>query len=158
MVGKTAPILKADKERFEIIVEIGCLPCLLERIHGTPCQVHHATDCGHRIEDEGSEHRYTYGNCLWHHSGELNGTCRGSVQYAEKLYGPSLRLSSRAYHERYGSERELVQVEDALIRIWQAERRVGRYLPPDKLGRLARLLHDEIVHGRSPDPAQVYNL
>lgn len=145
MVGKTAPILQADEERFQAIAEIGCLPCLIDGIAGTPADVHHPTAGFKRISTaQASEHQHTYGACPWHHRGQSRG--------AMKPCGlPSLALNKRAYRERYGTELELVQLQDALIRCWERGRREGWYLSPQRLVRLARSLHRQIMVGHDPD-------
>ena len=56
----------------------------------------------------------TYCNCKWHHVGDdTNWICEGSEQAMVKLVGPSLKLHSEKYHDRYGTELELVERQDA---------------------------------------------
>jgi hypothetical protein len=58
-------------------------------------------------------HRYTYGNCDWHHQGyPFNGV---DEEASKSLAGPSLAKNPRAFHERFGTEHEIVAMCDELI-------------------------------------------
>jgi len=150
MVGKTAPITDADERRFDAITEIGCIPCMIEGIAGTPAEVNHATVCGRRVSSpHRSEHQNTYGACAYHHRAVHNGKL--SLAELSRRCGPSLALNRRDYHDRYGSELELVQLQDALIRTWLRARREGRYLSPSRWVRLTRALHAHVMAHRQSE-------
>jgi len=144
MVGNTATQTKADRDRLSAISEMRtCLCCALEGWHDVPVTIHHITQAGRRMKDE---HQHTLGLCAWHHLGIYNQGM--SRKAAESHFGPSLAHSKALFHERYGTELQLLQVQDALVRSYYADTRRGKYLPPEKIGRLTALLWDEICRGR----------
>jgi hypothetical protein len=108
MKHSTKPPTLAEVMRFEAIRTVGCTPCWLNGVSFNPCAVHHVVKGRKRLG-----HRWTYGNCDWHHQGyPLNGLDeRGS----EEIAGPSLAKNPRAYHERFGTEEQLVALCDAMI-------------------------------------------
>ncbi len=147
MVGKTKTQNKADKLRLWAITEIGCVPCMIDHWDGTPTTIQHVTEGGRRIEDQ---HQMTYGACAWHHLGVKPLGFVGTMHRVEKLYGPSFARSKRAYLRHYGMERELIQVQDALIRAYMKAHREARVMSSAELGKYARDLFAEIVMGKKP--------
>lgn len=108
MKHSTGPPTKEERRRFEAIKQVGCVPCWLVGIGFQPCAIHHAVEGRKRLG-----HRFTYGNCDWHHQGyPFNGT---DERRSEEVAGPSLAKNPRAFHERFGTERELVAMCDELI-------------------------------------------
>lgn len=103
MVGRTKPITKADRKRFEALRNLGCIACRLDGFPGIPAEIHHITDCGRRMG-----HQYSIPLCVWQHRG-----------VAESIYdhfkGPSLALSKRDFVERYGTELELLAKVNRMI-------------------------------------------
>jgi hypothetical protein len=142
MVGATKHRTKSDDDRFDAIQSIGCICCCLENWPGTPCEIDHLLTGGVRFEDE---HRYTIGLDSWHHRGIPPPHCCGSIEEATKCHGPSRRHNSKAFAERYGTDDQLLAIEDAAIRIVQSARRRGEYLPAREIGKAVRELHREIV-------------
>jgi hypothetical protein len=61
-----------------------------------------------------------------------------------------LALDRREFATRYGSERQLVAITDALIRMRESALMRGEFLTHRELVRIAGELHREIVLGRSP--------
>jgi hypothetical protein len=57
-------------------------------------------------------HRYGIALCGWHHRG-LTG--ENSHEYMRHALGPSLMDGSRLFHETYGSDDELLALQDELI-------------------------------------------
>lgn len=103
-----------EERRFDEIQARGCVPCWLEaKLQGRkwipePCDIHHvqqANQCGH--------HRFTYGNCPWHHRGipknDLTDTQMRSI------FGPSKAKEPKAYRARYGSEDDLLVYQERLL-------------------------------------------
>ena len=139
MVGQTAPRTQADNDRFDIITEIGCLPCLLNGWF-EPATIQHVTEAGRRLG-----HQHSYGSCPYHHLGNrppgYEGLMNGSV---ERMYGPSFARNKRAFTFHYGSERLLIQVTDALVRIVQRAQSRGEYLPQYEIQKLAVQIHREL--------------
>lgn len=58
-------------------------------------------------------HRFTFGNCLWHHRALLLPGFTTSSMTAR--YGPSLVKGSKPFHDVYGSDDELIAMQDYLI-------------------------------------------
>ncbi|HEY6019910.1 MAG TPA: Ref family recombination enhancement nuclease [Candidatus Paceibacterota bacterium] len=109
MKHSTKAPTKAEQMRFEAIKIVGCIPCWLNGVSFNPCAIHHVVKGRKRLG-----HRHTYGNCDWHHQGyPLNGK---TTKESEEIAGPSLARSPRAYHERFGSEEELVTLCDEMIK------------------------------------------
>ena len=57
-------------------------------------------------------HRYGIGLCGWHHRGLTFGYSSESMR---RMFGPSLMDGSRLFHETYGSDDELLAIQDGLI-------------------------------------------
>ena len=144
MVGKTKYKTKADEKRLSGVSQMGCLPCMIDGWNDVPATVQHITEGGVRLEDE---HQKTYPSCPWHHQAYPPESCHGSSRLARRKFGPSFANNKRNFAERYGSERDLVQITDALLRVIDSEWRRGCYLGPAALGKVAVELHREIVLG-----------
>ena len=108
MQSKAAKPTKAQELRFQAIYSVGCLPCWLLGIEFNPCTIQHVVEGRKRLG-----HDFTYGACGWHHQGyPLDGKTQ---KQTEEMLGPSLALSKKKYIERFGSERELVRLENQMI-------------------------------------------
>jgi len=87
---------------MSLIPEIGCLACATSGKYRL-AQVHHI------VETNRLGHAATIGLCPWHHMGQLGES--GSVA----LFGPSLAENKRDFVALYGTERELLELQDSLI-------------------------------------------
>lgn len=118
MHSKAKPPTLAEKQRFAAIYEVGCIPCWLEGIEFNPCDIQHVVQgrkrCGHSM---------SYGCCPYHHRGVPLSGCT-SRQSAE-IAGPSLARDPKAFHAKYGSEDELVDLCNKMIepylQAWRGE-------------------------------------
>lgn len=90
---------------------LGCIACQLENRVGRPAQVHHLVEGNKRLG-----HRYTLGLCPWHHVGEEQGIMSN---WGMKHLGPSVHKHKRAFEERYGTQRELLTLQDRLLEAWR---------------------------------------
>ena len=100
----------AEKERMSLIKEQAwCIPCIL---NGTPNRS--ATTIQHVVDGYRKGHRYTYGCCGWHHLGQNPGNLTRFE--TQKLLGPSLALTKKAYLSTWGAEDVLVELQDGLVR------------------------------------------
>ncbi len=144
MVGKTKYQTKADVKRLSGVGQMGCLPCMIDGWNDVQATVQHITEGSVRLEDE---HQMTYPSCPWHHQGKVPDKFRGAVRLATRRVGPSFARNKRDFAKRYGAERELVHITDALLRVIDSEWRRGCYLGPAALGKVAVELHREIVLG-----------
>jgi len=108
MLGKKRT--KAEQRRFEQIQERGCVPCYLEaRLQGRqwvpePCDIHHTTS---------QNHLKTYGNCPWHHRGVRKSEF--DMLEMQNNFGPSLARNPARYRARYGSEGDLLAIQNAML-------------------------------------------
>jgi hypothetical protein len=120
----------ATNQRMSDIKRTGCIPCLLENFLNAHAEIHHIVDQAYRKGD----HR-SYGNCSWHHRGiPWDGL---QAHDMEPRIGPSMRLNSKAYHDRYGSELDLLQVQDFVLGLFDREPWGDHDMPP-KIGRRVR--------------------
>lgn len=119
----------ADKERFDGTTL--CIPCLLNQMMangwvppgmdprmaracarfkptGMPVERHHTLSGGLTIG-----HRFSFGNCTWHHKGDLAHGYTTSRMTAH--YGPSLAKGSKPFHAVYGSDADLIAMQDYVL-------------------------------------------
>jgi hypothetical protein len=151
MVGRTQRINGTDKARFEAFQEIGCVPCAIESLGFRLMTVQHVVEGMKRAEDEtGNQHAMTWPGCEWHHLGLVPPDCGGRAERAEARYGPSLAHNKRGFVDRYGPERDMIAIADAMVRIITSARRNGEWMPPRIIERLIGQLHTEIVIGNPP--------
>lgn len=143
MVGRTLSFTQADELRFKMIYEVGCLPSSIKGWPGTQCEVHHLLSGQKR-----RGHRYTIGLSPWHHQGKVGAF--KTIDAATRGLGPSMALNSRAFHEYFGTDDQLLMIQDAAIRMVKSAFKRGEYLPPHEIGRLVVLLWKEIVKGQTP--------
>lgn len=108
MVGKTKAPTVAEAARFEKIVALGCAACGFAPRCPCRTEAHHLLSGGKR-----RGHKYTIPLCSWHHRGEPPSGF--TTREATVAFGPSLRLESRAFHARYGSDDELLGQVNELI-------------------------------------------
>lgn len=102
-------LTKADVARREAIHAGECMACLQRGIHvaGTGVvQWHHTAGKQH--------HDKTCGLCCWHHMGrEWPGWTKARLrEYA----GPSLAEGSKPFHDEFGSDAELLAMQNELLR------------------------------------------
>ncbi|PXV60678.1 Recombination enhancement, RecA-dependent nuclease [Dyella jiangningensis] len=114
--GRSTGRPTAEQERrFEHIKAIGCIACLMDGIRIVlPTEVHHLNQGGfHGGKRRG--HDFTIGLCGWHHQGHP--PFAGTIQQAEKFFGPSYKLQKMAFRGKYGSDDALLTLQNQLIAI-----------------------------------------
>lgn len=116
--------------RFRDIKVTGCIPCLLEGAADSHPEIHHLVEQAYRRGD--SE---TYGACTWHHRGIPWPGCTPAAM--AEILGPSLELNYKLYRHRYGTEDELLQVQNYLLQQFAAEP-WGDYAMPRAMARKIR--------------------
>jgi hypothetical protein len=144
VVGKTKPQTKDDARRLAVIVQIGCLPCLIDGWGGVEATVQHITEGGRRVEDE---HQNTYGSCTWHHLGEVPPSFNGDARAATRRFGPSFYHSKREFAMKYGSERQLVLIQDRLVEEFIRANEQSHFMTSQELSLRASKLFQDIVLG-----------
>ena len=145
MVGATTAANQATAHRLSVLSGAGCIPCMIDG-WWEPAEIHHVLNGQYRHADE---HRHTYPACAWHH----RGVPPIDVYFD---FGPSMAVAPRDYRDRYGSEEQLVQIADAIVRIVDAAARRHEWLPERKLVVLVGELYQEIVHHSPPKSYRKY--
>jgi Recombination enhancement, RecA-dependent nuclease len=99
---------RAERDRIELLVEIGCVVCLVYYQQYREPDVSHLLDAGSRIG-----HQATIPECPWHHRGVPTG--RRSPAQMRRILGPCRAHEPAAYAERFGSDADLREMADALM-------------------------------------------
>ncbi len=102
-------------ERFEALKELGCIACRKESTNYLwcgPVEVHHLNFDG-KAGQKRRGHDYTIPLGKYHHQGIRLST--HSAQDMQLVFGPSLKLKSKAFRERYGTDDELLAEVNKLI-------------------------------------------
>jgi hypothetical protein len=108
-VPKSKHIKATDKVRFDEFRKIGCICCKQMGWFRDP-EVHHITDGGRRIG-----HQETLPLCEWHHRA-VRPYGLPTDKLAARVYGPSLASGKKTFQDYFGSELELLEDVNALIR------------------------------------------
>ena len=111
-MAKPKQATKAEKRRMDIITrEVGCIPCRHQFARYCPAECNHLLN-GYRIG-----HAATVPECTWHHRGEcLIGINAWTMR---KTFGPSRKLHRKAFHKRYGSDEELLELTNDYVRAFE---------------------------------------
>lgn len=97
----------AQKMRFVILQDIGCLTCL-RRGETRHCEIHHLT-IGGKHGQKRRGHDFTIGLCSWCHRG--SGVDTGHPSYARE---------PRRFREVFGDDETLLAEQNRLIDVWRA--------------------------------------
>lgn len=108
MKHSTGKPTKAEQARFDIMLEIGCVPCTLMGVTCNPAQIHHIVEGKKRLG-----HLFTICLCPWHHTGHVPPTA--TKEEIERLVGPSYATSPRAFKGKFGTQRELLETQNKMI-------------------------------------------
>lgn len=100
---------KAQSRRFLDMQVHGCIACKKHGLQHRAGDVHHVLSGGRRMG-----HDFTLCLCEWHHRGQPFAAIKNRVM--EMIAGPSLHHNSRAFHETYGSDAELLDYQNQLLR------------------------------------------
>lgn len=105
---------KAEAKRFDALGQVGCICCYLNRKRGMPTayfgiDVHHLLSGGRR-----RGHAETLACCPWHHRGVKPYESMTDEQ-ATRHFGPSLAHGSKPFHAGYGTDDELLALQEQLI-------------------------------------------
>lgn len=106
---------KAESQRIERLKTGECLCCWINRQQGRPtayfggCDAHHVLSGGRRIG-----HMATLALCPWHHRALRPYEAMTDAQ-ATEMFGPSLALGSKPFHVLYGTDEELLALQQQLL-------------------------------------------
>lgn len=91
----------AQRRKWDRIAALGCIPCLLDGIEGTPATISHSHDYGYR------DHNKVYGACPIHH-----------LEQHAVAGIPNRHANPIEFRERYGTDEELVaKVSEMLVEL-----------------------------------------
>lgn len=110
MKHSTGTPTKAEQARFDRMKDMGqCVACYQRGIFGwAHTENHHLLSGNRRIG-----HMATVSLCLWHHKGVIHeGMTRAE---AEEVFGPSLANGSKPFRAEFGSDKELLALQNALL-------------------------------------------
>lgn len=120
-MGPTEKITAAHRQRFETMQEIGCVICSVYfQRPGTPGQVHHLLSGGRRIGHDATIYLHP-----WFHAGEPpTSRLRGrvgqlTIAEATRIYGPSLAHDRPEFEARFGTEQQLLEMQNDLIAAYE---------------------------------------
>jgi hypothetical protein len=105
----TGKATKMQVKRFEAIKESGCICCRLSSVAPQYPEIHHLLSGGRR-----RGHDETIGLCAWHHRG-VKPDYYQTKREVRALMGPSLAEGSKPFHAEYGSDDQLLQIQNELI-------------------------------------------
>jgi hypothetical protein len=104
---------RAREHRFRRLKEMGCIACWKDGRLDVYPEIHHL-NLGGRAGQKRRGDEFTIPLCRWHHQGhDLPGL---TIAERVELWGPSLKLHSRAFRDRYGSDDELLAKVNDIIR------------------------------------------
>ena len=121
MKHSTGKPTKAEQSRMDAMKEQGqCVACYQVGLKGTRhIEIHHLLSGNKRIG-----HMATVSLCAWHHRGDTTNIVVGgfggatrSVTSAEatKWIGPSLANGSKPFRAEFGTDKELLELQNALL-------------------------------------------
>lgn len=98
-------------------LKVKSLPCIACKLYGVyyqpfPTQEHHLNFDGKAGQKRRGD-EFSIPLCEWHHVGRTDN--RFSQKAATALYGPSLKLQSRAFRTAFGSDDELLERTNTLL-------------------------------------------
>lgn len=105
-------LTKADEARRDLIHAGHCMACMQRGIDQRGMGVvqwHHLLSGGRRIG-----HQATIGLCCWHHVGAPFWACTHEEMREE--YGPSLAEGSKPFYAEFGSDAELLAMQNEFLR------------------------------------------
>jgi len=94
---------------------LGCLPCLLMGLPDRHAEVHHMLDGS---GEKRLGHAFTIGLCAWHHRGILN-PGYSSADMVD-VYGVSYGKGSKVFVEAFGTELQLLEVQNFMLRAFES--------------------------------------
>jgi hypothetical protein len=89
--------------------EFGCICCRILLGEYVETEVNHILSGGVRVG-----HEATYCLCPWHHRGVPN--MGWTARMMEDRYGPSLARGSKPFHRAFGSDAELLDYQNKLLK------------------------------------------
>lgn len=108
---------KAQRRRWGIMQEIGCIPCILEGDLRGENRRGTQPDMDHIVEGYRLGHDETYASCPWHHRG-VPPIMKAQIFKFTGQLGPSKAVNPSKFHERYGSDYDLLLIQEQEISLY----------------------------------------
>lgn len=116
MRSKAKPPTQAEGARIAAAKMCCCIPCLIWYRAGNMEREQVATIGDYNHTKSGNKrrgHRHGFMGCLWHHRGRVEDGWSHKTMRA--IYGPSLMDGSRLFHETYGTDDELIAIQNDVL-------------------------------------------
>lgn len=107
--GSAMAMTSAQEARIVVVKEGRCVACWLDGRVTLGCDAHHLLSGGQRIG-----HEATVALCTWHHRGMPFEGWTPRMMTAE--FGPSLANGSKPFRHRYGSDQDLLALQERMLR------------------------------------------
>jgi hypothetical protein len=104
---------RAREHRFRRLKEMGCIASWLDGRMNVPAEIHHL-NLGGKAGQARRGDEYTIPLSTWHHRGEPLPGYTATQMY--ERFGPSLARHSREFRMHYGTDDELLERVNDLIR------------------------------------------
>jgi hypothetical protein len=101
----------ARQARFSRLRQMGCICCWKLGLPGIVPEIHHLNGGGHAGQKRRGD-EFTIPLCRWHHQG-ISGS--DGMAHFRMMYGPSLKLHSRAFRAEFGTDDELLEKVNDMI-------------------------------------------
>jgi hypothetical protein len=108
MKHSTGTPTKAEDARMAAIKDGPCVCCYLLRLPSYCPEIHHLLSGNKR-----RGHLYTVGLCSWHHRQVTHEGWTAATMQAG--FGPSLAAGSKPFHAAFGSDEDLLALQNSLI-------------------------------------------
>lgn len=109
-MGPQKPPTKEESERISISKQAGCLACWQNGVGPILAEYHHCLSGNKR-----RGHRWGYALCTGHHRGVFD------IPYEQwkDENGPSLARESKLFRSTFGTDDELIEMQDILVAKWR---------------------------------------
>ena len=108
MQGQTPPT-STEQRHLEAVAALWCLPCAMRWWDGVLATVQHVVEGRKRLG-----HLFVLPGCEWHHLGTPPPPL--TIDEAAANWGPSLAHQHRRFEQTFGSERQLVEITNHVLR------------------------------------------
>ena len=112
------PMTADELSRIHAAKEMCCIPCYVWARMGRMPMEHVARVSQYDHSKSGNirrGHGKGFASCLWHHQRRLEQPGTWTHARMRAHFGPSLLDGSRLFHDTYGSDDELIALQDALL-------------------------------------------
>lgn len=110
------PMTAAEATRVTEAKFLACIPCLVWARSGRMPMEHVASCCQYDHSKSGNirrGHDKGFASCDWHHQRRIGDGW--TFQRMREHFGPSLLDGSRLFHDTYGSDDDLIALQDELL-------------------------------------------